>query len=134
MLSISTIYKPSSQEIHNFKTQNKLSTLFNEKCEKFLTELNKEIEKFQTDYNLKQLNTSNFDSIPIRFYSSKDDYFELSPFYNTLFDFTGIKFTSSEQFYDFAKALKCNDKNTAFKILIQSKANYCFNYALILII
>ena len=126
--SIKKSYRPTSQEIAKFKKDNVVSNLFNTKSAKFLETLTSEISEIEAYLN--EVNVDDIDSDnPINFYGATEDYFELSPFYSIEYDYGGITFTSSEQFYDFAKAMYSNNTEMAFKILIQSKSNYCFKYA-----
>ena len=135
----SEFYKPSSQEITNFKKNNIVSSKFKNIALEFIKELDKEILEFD---KIKD-NEVKF-SEEIKFYSQSDDYFELSPFYVSSFNFGGISFNSVEQMYDFIKSLYSSNfsvnnsnleilhedsLNMAFKILIQTKPIYCYNYA-----
>lgn len=122
-------YHPSSQEIKKFKTNNEdLSETFKTKCEEFKKLMDDEIKNFQNKYNNVNINKYPDE---IKFYGSNDEYYELSPFYyiSDNISFAGIKFSSSEQLVCFAKAIYADELDTAFKILIQSKSYYAYNYA-----
>ena len=119
-------YHPTSLEIKKFKANDELSENFKTKCTDFKNLMDTEIKDFQTKYN--NVVIKKYD-VNIKFYNSTDSYYEFTPFYNTDISFAGIKFVSSEQLVCFAKAIYSNDLNTAFKILIQTKAYYAHNYA-----
>ena len=126
--SSSQDYHPTPLEIRKFKANNELSENFIIKCNDFKNLMDIEIKEFQTKYNNVSINQ--YPDV-IKFYSNSDNYYELTPYYNipNNISFAGIKFSSSEQLICFAKAIYANDFNTAFKILIQSKAYYAHNYA-----
>ena len=121
-------YHPTNLEIKKYKADGSLSDNFKNKCRDFLELMNKEIQDFQTKYNSGTL--QQYQEI-IRFYDSKEQFYELTPFYNVepSISFAGISFKSSEQLICFAKTLYSNDYSTSFKILIQSKSYYAHNYA-----